>query len=74
MLIAMAGVIEDVVVGFDGMMRVPSRTPTLDVKLYSIAGANANECLAPELKRMLGGFCTLFGSRLSYPLTRVFAS
>jgi hypothetical protein len=43
MLIAMAGVIEDVVCSFPGMNRVPKRTPMFGVQLYSIAGANANE-------------------------------
>ena len=71
-LIAMAGVIERVVVGFDGMMRVPSSTPMFEVQLYSMAGAKANEWRDPVLKRMLGGSGVLEGSVLSKPLTRVF--
>src|SRR5260370_38552668 len=47
------------------------RTPRLGFQLYSIAGAKANTSLEPKFNRMLGGFCTLLGSRALYPVTLV---
>src|SRR5258708_367231 len=54
-----------------GITGASRTTPRLGFQLYSIAGAKANASLEPESSRMLGGFCTRSGSRVSYPVARV---
>ena len=71
MLMAMAGVMVAEVLRPAAITRAPSRTPILEVQLYSIAGAKPMASLKPVWSRIARVFCTPGEEGSSLPITRV---